>query len=63
VDLSQGAVIEMKKDPETSFWTTVIPLAPAVHYKYVLDAGVLWQEDPNTEWVDDGYGARTRLLW
>ncbi len=63
VSLSQGAVIDMKKDSKTGYWTVTIPLAPGRYqYKYVLDAGRVWQPDPNTEHVDDGFGGYNSII-
>lgn len=63
VELSQGAVIDMKIDPGTGYWTTVIPLAPGRYqYKYVLDSGRVWSADPNTEHVDDGFGGHNSII-
>ncbi len=50
--------IPMEKDPKTGMWTVVWPLPPGRwQYKYVIDNGARWQEDPNTpEKEPDGFG-------
>jgi len=45
-------------------WTIVEPLPPGRYqYKFVIDAGVRWEEDQsNADTVDDGYGGFNSLL-
>ncbi len=63
VELSQGAVIDLSIDEKTGYWTTIIPLAPGRYqYKYVLDSGRVWSEDPNTDHVDDGFGGKNSII-
>jgi len=61
-DLS-GKLIIMNRDPKTDYWTTTILLAPGRYqYKYVLDAGRVWEQDQNTDQVDDGYGGKNSII-
>ncbi|MBI5835932.1 MAG: glycogen-binding domain-containing protein [Candidatus Eisenbacteria bacterium] len=45
-------------------WTAVITLQPGKHtYKFVLDGGAKWKEDPsNSEKVDDGFGGSNSVV-
>jgi hypothetical protein len=45
-------------------WAAVIKLAPGKYkYKFVLDAGAKWKEDPsNPDKVDDGYGGSNSIV-
>jgi 1,4-alpha-glucan branching enzyme len=59
----EQSVIEMKIDERTGYWTATVPLAPGRYqYKMVLDEGRVWQEDPNTEHVPDGFGGRNSII-
>lgn len=62
--LSQGALVVMEMDEQTGYWTTTLSLAPGRYqFKYVLDEGSLWKEDPNTpEHVDDGFGGKNSIV-
>jgi hypothetical protein len=45
-------------------WTAVVKMAPGKYkYKFVLDAGAKWKEDPsNPDKVDDGYGGSNSVV-
>jgi 1,4-alpha-glucan branching enzyme len=45
-------------------WTITKPLAPGRYpYKFVIDEGASWKEDPNAaESVDDGYGGKNSIV-
>ncbi len=61
--LDQNPVIPMVRDAATGFWTMTLPLNPGRYqYKYVLDAGRVWQPDPNTEHVPDGFGGDNSII-
>lgn len=64
VELIQGGRVIMEKDEKTGYWTATIPLKPGRYpYKYVIDEGVVWREDPNTaEHVDDGFGGFNSIV-
>lgn len=49
---------------EQGVWEIVIPLKPGKYeYKFVIDGGVVWKEDPNNpERVDDGFGGYNSVL-
>lgn len=61
-EISQGALIPMKKD-EKGYWNVTIPLpAGRYQYKYVVDQ-LVWREDPNSpEFVDDGFGGKNSII-
>jgi len=57
--------IDPLRDPdEDGIWTIVKPLPPGRYqYKFVVDGGVRWEEDPsNPDVTDDGYGGFNSLL-
>ncbi len=64
VTLSEGARIPMTVDAKTGYWVVTVPLSPGRYqYKYVLDEGTLWAEDPNTpEHVPDGFGGNNSVI-
>lgn len=49
---------------EQGVWEITIPLKPGKYeYKFVIDGGVVWQEDPNNpERVEDGFGGYNSVL-
>ncbi|MBD3367378.1 MAG: hypothetical protein GF405_04255 [Candidatus Eisenbacteria bacterium] len=57
--------IDPLSDPDNDgIWTIVKPLPPGRYqYKFVVDGGVRWEEDPsNPDVTDDGYGGFNSLL-
>jgi len=57
--------IDSMIDPDgDGVWTIVKPLAPGRYqYKFVVDGGVRWEEDPsNPDVTDDGYGGFNSLI-
>jgi 1,4-alpha-glucan branching enzyme len=57
--------IDQMTDPDSDgVWTIVKPLAPGRYqYKFVVDGGVRWEEDPsNPDVTDDGYGGFNSLI-
>lgn len=48
----------------SGIWQIVVSLEPGVYqYKFVINNGEVWQEDPhNPEKVDDGYGGYNSVL-
>jgi 1,4-alpha-glucan branching enzyme len=58
-----SSIDPMEKN-EQGVWMVVIPLKPGKYeYKFVIDGGVVWKEDPNNpERVDDGYGGHNSIL-
>jgi 1,4-alpha-glucan branching enzyme len=45
-------------------WSVVVPLPPGRYqYKFVIDGGVRWEEDPGSfDTIDDGYGGVNSLI-
>ncbi len=57
--------IDPMRDPDNDgIWTIVKPLPPGRYqYKFVVDGGVRWEEDPsNPDVTEDGYGGFNSLL-
>jgi 1,4-alpha-glucan branching enzyme len=56
--------IDVMRKNETGVWELVVPLKPGKYeYKFVIDGGITWEEDPNNpERVDDGYGGYNSIL-
>ena len=56
--------IDAMQKNEQGVWEIVISLKPGKYeYKFVIDGGVVWKEDPNNpERVDDGYGGHNSIL-
>ena len=56
--------IDAMEKNEQGVWAIVIPLKPGKYeYKFVIDGGVVWKEDPNNpERIDDGYGGSNSIL-
>ena len=63
VPVGNNVLISLKMDPKTKYWNVTVPLAPGRYqYKYVLDAGRVWQQDQNTDTVDDGFGGKNSII-
>jgi 1,4-alpha-glucan branching enzyme len=63
VPLANNVLVKMKQDPKSKYWITTLPLATGRYlYKYVLDAGRVWEQDQNTDTVDDGFGGKNSVI-
>lgn len=57
--------IDPMRDPDgDGIWAAVVPLPPGRYqYKFVIDGGVRWEQDPGSfDSIDDGYGGQNSLI-